>query len=196
MQSYKTVDQFISNAKQWKDELIQLREILLDTELTEEVKWGAPIYTYKGKNVVGMAGFKSYVGLWFHQGALLKDPKKKLMNAQEGVTKAQRQWRIASEKEIDQKTIKVFVKEAIQHIEDGNAIKPSPKKKLTVPKELAAILKKNAAASNAFKQLTAFKQCEYAEYIAEAAKPETKVRRIEKILPMILNGIGLNDKYK
>lgn len=196
MQSYKTVDQFISNAKQWKDELIQLREILLDTELTEEVKWGAPIYTYKGKNVVGMAGFKSYVGLWFHQGALLKDPKKKLMNAQEGVTKAQRQWRIASEKEIDQKTIKVFVKEAIQHIEDGNAIKPSPKKKLTVPKELAAILKKNAAASNAFKQLAAFKQREYAEYIAEAAKPETKVRRIEKILPMILNGIGLNDKYK
>ncbi|MBX2940915.1 MAG: DUF1801 domain-containing protein [Cyclobacteriaceae bacterium] len=196
MQSYKTVDQFISNAKQWKDELIQLREILLDTELTEEVKWGAPIYTYKGKNVVGMAGFKSYVGLWFHQGALLKDPKKKLMNAQEGVTKAQRQWRIASEKEIDQKTIKVFVKEAIQHIEDGNGIKPSPKKKLTVPKELAAILKKNAAASNAFKQLAAFKQREYAEYIAEAAKPETKVRRIEKILPMILNGIGLNDKYK
>lgn len=196
MQSYKTVDQFISNAKQWKDELIQLREILLDTELTEEVKWGAPIYTYKGKNVVGMAGFKSYVGLWFHQGALLKDPKKKLMNAQEGVTKAQRQWRIASKKEIDQKTIKVFVKEAIQHIEDGNAIKPSPKKKLTVPKELAAILKKNAAASNAFKQLAAFKQREYAEYIAEAAKPETKVRRIEKILPMILNGIGLNDKYK
>lgn len=196
MQSYKTVDQFIANANQWKDELIKLREILLDTELTEEVKWGAPIYTYKGKNVVGMAGFKSYVGLWFHQGALLKDPKKKLMNAQEGVTKAQRQWRISSEKEIDQKTIKAFVKQAIKHIEDGNQIKPVPKKKLIVPKELATIFKKNTAAGNAFKQLTPFKQREYAEYIAEAARPETKAKRLEKILPMIQKGIGMNDKYR
>ncbi|MCB0500411.1 MAG: DUF1801 domain-containing protein, partial [Cyclobacteriaceae bacterium] len=74
MQSFKTVDEFISQAKQWKEELMQLREILRETKLTEGIKWGAPIYTYKGKNVVGMAGFKSYVGLWFHQGVLLKDP--------------------------------------------------------------------------------------------------------------------------
>ena len=196
MQSFKTVDEFISNAKQWKEELMQLREILRETELTEGIKWGAPIYTYKGKNVVGMAGFKSYVGLWFHQGALLKDPKKKLINAQEGVTKALRQWRMASGKEIDARAIKAYVKEAIGHVEDGKEIKPLPRKKTAIPKELAAALKKNPAAGKAFKLLAPFKQREYSEYIAEAARPETKEKRIGKILPLVQKGMGLNDKYR
>ena len=196
MQSFKTVDEFISNAKQWREELMQLREILRETELTEGIKWGAPIYTYKGKNVVGMAGFKSYVGLWFHQGALLKDPKKKLINAQEGVTKALRQWRMASGKEIDARAIKAYVKEAIGHVEDGKEIKPLPRKKTAIPKELAAALKKNPAAGKAFKLLAPFKQREYSEYIAEAARPETKEKRIGKILPLVQKGMGLNDKYR
>ncbi|HOO09866.1 MAG TPA: DUF1801 domain-containing protein [Cyclobacteriaceae bacterium] len=196
MQSFKTVDEFISNAKQWKEELMQLREILRETELTEGIKWGAPIYTYKGKNVVGMAGFKSYVGLWFHQGVLLKDPKKKLINAQEGVTKALRQWRMASGKEIDARAIKAYVKEAIGHVEDGKKIKPLPRKKTAIPKELAAALKKNPAAGKAFKLLAPFKQREYSEYIAEAARPETKEKRIGKILPLVQKGMGLNDKYR
>ena len=196
MQSFKTVDEFISNAKQWKEELMQLREILRETELTEGIKWGAPIYTYKGKNVVGMAGFKSYVGLWFHQGALLKDPKKKLINAQEGVTKALRQWRMASGKEIDARAIKAYVKEAMGHVEDGKEIKPLPRKKTAIPKELAAALKKNPAAGKAFKLLAPFKQREYSEYIAEAARPETKEKRIGKILPLVQKGMGLNDKYR
>jgi len=196
MQSFKTVDEFISNAKQWREELMQLREILRETELTEGIKWGAPIYTYKGKNVVGMAGFKSYVGLWFHQGALLKDPKKKLINAQEGVTKALRQWRMASGKEIDARAIKAYVKEAMGHVEDGKEIKPLPRKKTAIPKELAAALKKNPAAGKAFKLLAPFKQREYSEYIAEAARPETKEKRIGKILPLVQKGMGLNDKYR
>ena len=196
MQSFKTVDEFISQAKQWKEELMQLREILRETKLTEGIKWGAPIYTYKGKNVVGMAGFKSYVGLWFHQGALLKDPKKKLINAQEGVTKALRQWRMASGKEIDARAIKAYVKEAIGHVEDGKEIKPLPRKKTAIPKELAAALKKNPAAGKAFKLLAPFKQREYSEYIAEAARPETKEKRIGKILPLVQKGMGLNDKYR
>ena len=196
MQSFKTVDEFISQAKQWKEELMQLREILRETELTEGIKWGAPIYTYKGKNVVGMAGFKSYVGLWFHQGVLLKDPKKKLINAQEGVTKALRQWRMASGKEIDARAIKAYVKEAIGHVEDGKEIKPLPRKKTAIPKELAAALKKNPAAGKAFKLLAPFKQREYSEYIAEAARPETKEKRIGKILPLVQKGMGLNDKYR
>ena len=196
MQSFKTVDEFISNAKQWREELMQLREILRETELTEGIKWGAPIYTYKGKNVVGMAGFKSYVGLWFHQGVLLKDPKKKLINAQEGVTKALRQWRMASGKEIDARAIKAYVKEAIGHVEDGKEIKPLPRKKTAIPKELAAALKKNPAAGKAFKLLAPFKQREYSEYIAEAARPETKEKRIGKILPLVQKGMGLNDKYR
>ncbi len=196
MKSFKTVDQFITNSRQWNDELMKLREILLKTGLTEDVKWGAPIYTHKGKNVVGMAGFKSYVGLWFHQGALLKDPKKKLINAQEGVTKALRQWRFKSVKEMDAKLIKAYVKEAIKNIEDGKVIKPVKAKKVAVANELVRALNKNKVAAQQFKSFTPFKQKEYMEYINEAVRPETKSKRLEKILPMIAKGIGLNDRYR
>lgn len=196
MKSFKTVEDYIVNAKQWQEELNALRGILLETELTEGVKWGGPIYTYNGKNVAGIAGFKSYFGLWFHQGALLKDPKKKLINAQEGVTKALRQWRFSSLNEIDEKTIKAYVKEAIQKVKDGVEIKPVRQKKTVASKELITALKKNQAAAKQYKQLTPFKQREYAEYINDAAKQETKARRLEKIISMISKGIGLNDKYR
>ncbi|HEY5691382.1 MAG TPA: DUF1801 domain-containing protein [Cyclobacteriaceae bacterium] len=144
MKSFKTVEDYIVNAKQWQEELNALRGILLETELTEGVKWGGPIYTYNGKNVAGIAGFKSYFGLWFHQGALLKDPKKKLINAQEGVTKALRQWRFSSLNEIDEKTIKAYVKEAIQKVKDGVEIKPVRQKKTVASKELITALKKKS----------------------------------------------------
>lgn len=196
MKSFKTVDDYIENARRWKDELAQLRKILLDTGLSEEVKWGGPIYTYKGKNIAGIAGFKSYFGLWFHQGALLKDHRKKLINAQEGVTKALRQWRFSSAKEIDAKTIKAYVKEAIRNAEAGKEIKPVKKKEAIVSKELNKALKINPKALKQFQQFTDAKKREYAEYIEEAAMLETKQRRLEKIIPMIIQGKGLNDKYK
>lgn len=101
MKRYKTVDDYVANAEQWQDELERLRGILRSTELTEDVKWGAPCYTFDGQNVVGLAGFKSYFGLWFHQGALLNDKNKALINAQEGATKALRQWRMNSAREIE-----------------------------------------------------------------------------------------------
>lgn len=196
MKSFKTVDDYIENASQWQGELAQLRNILLDTDLTEEVKWGSPIYTYKGKNIAGIAGFKSYFGLWFHQGALLKDSRKKLINAQEGVTKALRQWRFVSAKEIDAKTIKAYVKEAIKNAELGKEIKPVKQKKTIISKELNKALKQNPKASKQFQLFTDAKKREYADYIDEAAKAATKQRRLEKIIPMILQGKGLNDKYK
>lgn len=176
--------------------MVRLREILLSTKLNEEVKWGAPIYTHDGKNIAGIAAFKSYVGLWFHQGALLKDPMKKLINAQEGVTKALRQWRFASMKEIDEKLIKSYVKEAVQNHKEGKVIKPATNKPVIIPKELAASFKSNSSLHQSFLALSKGKQRDYAAYIQEAAKHETKVKRMEKIIPMISKGIGLNDKYK
>ena len=80
----KSVDAYIERNPQWAAALKKLRKILNATELEETVKWGGPCYTYEGKNVVGLGSFKSYVGLWFHQGALLKDEAKVLINAQEG----------------------------------------------------------------------------------------------------------------
>lgn len=119
MKRYKTIDDYIANAAKWQDELGRLREILQSTELTEDVKWGAPCYTYDGKNVVGILGFKSYFGLWFHQGVLLEDRKKVLINAQEGKTKALRQWRMNSPNDIKPAAINVYVREAIQLVKDG-----------------------------------------------------------------------------
>ena len=101
MQRHSTVDSYIDGHIEWRDGLTALRNILLETELEETVKWGAPCYVYQKKLVVGIGAFKSYLGLWFHQGALLKDKHKKLINAQEGKTKALRQWRFYDISEID-----------------------------------------------------------------------------------------------
>lgn len=196
MESHKSVKHYIHNKKQWTNELVTLREILLSTGMKEEVKWGVPVYSYEGKNVAGITAFKSYVGLWFYQGALLKDAKKKLVNAQEGKTKALRQWRFTSMKEIDEKLIRTYLKEAIQNVKAGKEIKPDRDKPIAIPKELSSHLKKTPSALKAFNLLSKGKQREYAEYITEAARSETKSRRIKKILPMIVNGDGLHDKYK
>src|SRR5687768_7537380 len=90
----------MENAQQWEAEIELLKSILSKTILVETTKWGAPTYIFNGKNVLGIGGFKSYVGIWFFHGALLKDPSGKLVNAQEGVTKVLRQWRFGSASEI------------------------------------------------------------------------------------------------
>lgn len=196
MKRASSVDEYITDAVAWQGELIRLREILLSTELEEDLKWGGPCYTYGGKNVVGMAGFKSYFGLWFHQGALLKDQKKFLINAQEGRTKALRQWRMQTTKDIKPAIIKSYVKEAIKLARQGKQITPARKKPLVVPAELKKAFRENKPAGENFKSMRLGLQREYADYIADAKREDTKRRRIEKILPMISKGIGLNDKYR
>lgn len=196
MKRFKSVDEYIENAEQFQAELIRLREILCQTKLVETVKWGAPCYTHDGKMLVGMGSFKSYVGLWFFQGALLSDRDKVLMNAQEGKTKAMRQWRFSSLKDIKARKIKAYVKEAIELQEQGHEIKADRTKPVDVPPELSKALSKNRKAKSAFQKLTKGKQREYTTYIADAKREETKHKRIEKILPMIEAGAGLNDKYR
>ena len=196
MQRHKTVDDYIENAAQWQDELKRLREILQSTELTEEVKWGGPCYTYDGKNVVGIGGFKSYFGLWFHQGVLLEDSKKILINAQEGTTKALRQWRMNSAHEIKPAAIRAYIREAIQLVKADKAIGPQKKKPLVVPTELKQALAKHATARKGFEKLRPGLQREYTDYVASAEREQTKQNRIEKILPMIAAGVGLHDKYR
>jgi len=196
MKRYKTVDDYVASRELWRDEIKRLREILLSTDLTEEVKWGGPCYTCDGQNVVGIGGFKSYFGLWFHQGALLKDKNKVLINAQEGTTKALRQWRMHSEKDIKQSVIKAYVKEAISLVKEGKKIGPQKKKPIVIPSELKQALAKNGKARNGFEALRLGLQREYTDHIASAKRDETKKKRIEKILPMIAAGKGLHDKYR
>ena len=196
MKRHKTVDDYINASEQWGSELARIRKILKATALTEDVKWGGPCYTFDGKNVVGMAGFKSYFGLWFHQGALLKDDQKVLINAQEGTTKALRQWRMQSAKEIRPAIIKRYVKEAIQLVKDGKSLAPQKKKPAKIPPELKRTIGKTKIAQKKFAELTPGKQREYAEYISSAKREETKQKRLDKILPMIKSGKGLHDKYR
>ena len=196
MKRFTSPEEFIDHFPQWKNELEKLRTLLLTTELKEEMKWGMPAYTINKKNVVGLGAFKSYVGIWFHQGVFLKDKKKKLINAQEGKTKALRQWRFSSVEEIDGQLILEYVEEAIQNQKDGKEIKPTKNKSLTLPKELMDYFSKNKNVKNAFDKFTPGKKREFAEYINEAKREETKLKRLKKITPMILAGQGLNDKYK
>ena len=145
---------------------------------------------------MGIAGFKSYFGLWFHQGALLKDQKKVLMNAQEGRTKALRQWRMQTAKDIRPTIIKSYVREAIKLAKEGRQIAPSRKKPLLVPAELKKALDANRQASENFKNMRLGLQTEYADYITDAKRADTKLRRLEKIMPMIKAGSGLHDKCR
>ena len=196
MHRAKSVEEYIENHPQWTTALKKLRKILTATKLEENVKWGGPCYTFDGKNVVGLGAFSEYVGLWFHQGVFLSDPDKVLINAQEGTTKALRQWRFTSDKEIKPGRVKAYLLEAIENQKKGKAIKPTRDKRVLVPPELKQALRKKAKASGAFEALTNGRQREYAAYIASAKRPETKTSRLAKILPMIEAGSGLNDKYR
>lgn len=198
MQYAKSLDEFFENSGDWQPSLFLFREMLQSTELTETLKWGIPVYALGKKNVVGMSGFKSYVGLWFYQGALLKDDENKLVNAQEGVTKAMRQWRFTSIEEIEanRESILAYVYEAIENQKQGKEIKPTTKKPLIIPDELQGLLDAEGAVLQAFEGLNLTKKREFAEYISGAKREATKQKRLEKIKPMILSGVGLNDKYR
>lgn len=196
MKNTKTVDEYISGNGQWQKTLEELRQIMLFTGLSESVKWGVPVYTFQGKNIVGIAAFKSYVGIWFYQGVFLKDTKKVLVNAQEGKTKALRQWRFTENDKLDKTLIKAYVLEAIDNQKAGKELKPSKTKTMELPPELQSSLNSNAVLKERFQRLSPACRREYAEYIAEAIREDTKQRRIDKIVPMIMDLAGLNDKYK
>ncbi len=193
MKRYSNVDDYIARSP-YKSELQVLRDIVLEAGLIETVKWGSPVYTFDGKNVVGLGSFKSYFGLWFFQGALLEDPGKKLINAQEGKTKALRQWRFNSVDDVDPKLITEYISESIDNQNKGISIKPG-NKPLVIPQELSRALEENNL-NDIFNDLLLTNKREFAEYISDVKKEETKKKRLEKIIPMMKSGVGLNDKYR
>lgn len=196
MKRYKTVDEYIAGHPEYKDGLIKLRQIMLKTEMQETVKWGAPVYTVNGKNVAGLGAFKSYLGIWFFQGVFLQDTAKKLINAQEGRTVAMRQWRFRKVAEMDENLILSYLEEAIQNQKDGKEIKPKRDKTLNIPELLHNRIEQDPDLKMKFGNLTKTKKREFADYILEAKRDVTKQKRLEKIIPMIRNGIGLNDIYR
>jgi len=194
----RTVSEYLKKTSYWKPELIRLRELLCAMDVEETVRWGQPCYTHAGKLVVGLVAFKSYVGLWFFEGARLPDPDGVLVNAQEGKTKSMRQWRFTSGRDIKPRRIRAYVRDAIAIATQDKDKPPAPRraKPLRIPPELKLALDRSARTREAFGALTPGRQREYAEHVAEAKQEATRLRRVTKILPMIRAGKGLSDRHR
>jgi uncharacterized protein YdeI (YjbR/CyaY-like superfamily) len=190
-----SVDEFLSIHPEWHDELNLLRKIILSTEMEETIKWGIPVYTVDGKNIVGIGAFKSYTGLWFYHGVFLEDKTNILVNAQEGKTKGMRQWRFTSIEEIDTALVREYLEEAITNQKAGKEVKPE-KKPLILPRLLVDLISEDIAFAQRFEAMSLTLKREYADYISDAKREATKQSRLAKIKPMIMAGIGLNDKYR
>jgi uncharacterized protein YdeI (YjbR/CyaY-like superfamily) len=187
----------LNKTVQWSEELETLKSIVAQTELVETNKWGCCVYVLENKNVVGVAGFKNFFTLWFFNGAFLKDEKKHLINANEGITKSLRQWRFSSNEEINEAEVLAYIQEAIENEKQGKIIKPEKTKTaVTIPAIFQKELNADVNLKEAFLKFSPYKQREFLEYIENAKREETKLSRIGKIKPMIIDNIGLNDKYR
>lgn len=180
----------------WKDEIGIIEGIIEKFQLDKSIKWGSIVYNYKGKNLLSYGGFKHYCALWFYNGVFLSDSYKVLINAQEGKTKSLRQWRFTSKDEIDESKISEYILEAIEVEEKGMKIVREKLKMLDIPAMLQAELDEDVDFESKFKNLTPGRQNEYIDHINQAKQEGTRLKRLTKIKPMILNGVGLNDKYK
>lgn len=200
MKKVGSSEKYLANHEEWRDVLVCLLDILRNSELEETIKWGIPTFTLEGKNIVSLAAFKAHVAIWFNQGALLEDPDKVLVNAQEGKTRAQRQWRFEKLEDIPKTKVRKYIIEAIENQKQGKAIKPrkkvSAKAGVNIPEELAKAMAANPALKKAFAGFPPYKQKEFIDHISEAIMAPTRQRRLEKILPMITSGQGLNDRYR
>lgn len=188
------VDAFILNAKKWQDEFAALRELVLGSELTEELKWGVPCYTIGQKNVVLIHGFKEYCGMLFVKGALLKDPAGILIQQTENVQSA-RQVRFTNVQEIIalEPTLRSYIREAIENEKAGRKVEFKPTPEFSMPEEFRKQLDSDPALKTAFERLTPGRQRAYLLHFSSPKQVATRESRIEKCIPLILAGKGLND---
>lgn len=188
------VDFFFDKAKKWQEEYKALRAIALETGLAEELKWGCPCYTFMGKNIVLIHGFKEYCAYLFFKGALMKDPKKILIRQTENV-QAARQIRFTDVSQI-RKTkaiLKTYILEAAEIEESGKKVDFKKTSEFKVPEELSSRMRKMPALKKAFAALTPGRQRAYLFYFSQAKQAKTREARIEKFIPQILEGRGLDD---
>ncbi|MCM3192375.1 YdeI/OmpD-associated family protein [Priestia megaterium] len=188
------VDEFLTKAKKWKEEYERLRKIVLDCELTEDFKWMNPCYTFEKKNIVLMHGFKEYCALLFPKGSLLQDSHGILIQQTENVQGA-RQIRFTNVQEIAEKeaVLKAYIYEAIEVEKAGLKVKAKKPEELIIPEELQHKFDEIPALKDAFTTLTPGRQRAYILYFSAAKQSKTRESRVEKSIPNILNGKGLND---
>ena len=188
------VDFYFSKAGKWNKELEQLRMIILDCALTEELKWGCPCYTVEKKNIVLIHVFKEYCAILFFKGALLKDNKGILIQQTENV-QAARQVRFTNVREIVklEPVLKAYIKEAIEAEKSGQKVKLKKPAEFKIAEEFQNKLDKLPALKNAFYELTPGRQRAYLLYFSSAKLSKTREERVEKSLKQILKGKGLDD---
>lgn len=188
------VDFYFSKAKKWQKELEQLRTIVLDCGLSEELKWGVPCYSFEKRNIVLMHVFKEYCALLFFKGALLNDPNGILIQQTENV-QAARQVRFTHVREIVEmeRTLKAYIYEAIEVEKAGLKVKLKKTSEFPIPGEFQTKLDKTPALKTAFDALTPGRQRAYIFYFSQPKQSKTRESRVEKYRKQILNGKGLDD---
>jgi uncharacterized protein YdeI (YjbR/CyaY-like superfamily) len=184
----------VQRAAKWKEEFEKLREILLGSQLQEDIKWGWPCYSYQKNNIVLIHGFRDYCALLFFKGALLKDSKGILIQQTENV-QAARQIRFTNVQQIlkMEQILKTYIREAIEVDKAGKEVKLKKVSEYNMPEELRSKLKENPAVKKAFQALTPGRQRAYLLYISQPKQSITRDSRVEKCIPQILKGKGLND---
>jgi len=188
------VDFYFNKAKKWQEELEQLRTIVLDCGLTEELKWGVPCYTFEKRNIVLIHGFKEYCALLFVKGALLNDPKGILIQQTKNV-QAARQIRFTNVRQIIKlkPILKAYIYEAVEVEKAGLKVKLKKPTEFKLPKEFQNKLAETPALKTAFHELTPGRQRAYILYFSAPKQSKTRESRVEKCRPRILKGKGLND---
>lgn len=189
------VDRYIAKIKSWKGETILLREICLECGLDEDFKWMHPCYTFQGKNIVLIHGFKEYCALLFHKGALLNDPENILVQQTENVQSA-RQIRFTDKTQINdlKAVVKAYIFEAIEVEKAGLEVKMKKTSEYEMPEELEQEFENDSDFKTAFYNLTPGRQRGYLLYFSEAKQSKTRSSRIEKSKPKIFDGKGHNER--
>jgi uncharacterized protein YdeI (YjbR/CyaY-like superfamily) len=188
------VDFYFSKTKKWQKELAKLRTIVLDCQLTEELKWGTPCYAFQKSNIVLIHVFKEYCALLFFKGALLKDADGILIQQTKNV-QAARQIRFTNVREIVQMEpiLKAYIDEAIEVEKAGLKVKFKKTSEFTIPEEFQEKLDAIPALKTAFDALTPGRQRAYIFYFSAPKQSKTRESRVEKCMQQILNGKGLDD---
>ena len=188
------VDSILSKAERWQEEFEKLRAIVLDCGLTEELKWGVPCYSFQGKNIVLMHGFKDYCAILFFKGVLLKDPKGILIQQTRNV-QAARQVRFTSVREVVEKesALRAYVREAIEVEKAGLQVKFKETSDFKIPAEFQTKLDEIPSLKTAFYALTAGRQRGYIFYFSQPKQSKTRETRVQKFVKQILSGKGLDD---
>ncbi|HEU5147020.1 MAG TPA: DUF1801 domain-containing protein [Chryseosolibacter sp.] len=188
------VDWYFSKAGKWQKEVEALRKIVLDCDLTEDLKWGCPCYTFEKKNIVLIHVFKEYCALLFFKGALLKDPKSILVQQTENV-QAARQIRFTSLQQVVKlkKVLKDYIYNAIEVEESGLKVELKKTRQFSMPEEFRVRLESMPRLRSAFDSLTPGRQRGYLLYFSQAKQSKTRESRVEKYVQHILDGKGLDD---